>query len=444
MPLKHSSNIVILYAENDFDLYSQFQKHIKVLEHNGLIKIWDEANIVPNMAWKDAIKKSIIDSDIVIALISNDFLYSDFYYNELFKTAIELHHRHKIKLIPVLVRHCYWEVSFVNQLETVLPQERKPITDNFWNSTDFAFKQVVKSIYEEIEGKQKPEPQLVSQTNVSVSEGSQKTLLAFKRQIANAFRNRTFIIAAISIFVFLGLIAVVNANRTSNKAIENAISLTEQYRDNKKFTTLEAHRAALLPLSELLKNDVLSNHQKEKVWEVINEINSIYIKQLEIVSEQFTSEFQYSKALQTWLSVDVTYFSDKSKEILNKKINSLIHDCFNYILEASQNYLSDNQYNSDTHQLLIHQVTLLLSIKEYHNYSDRLIGICQNLNSMYVVALINEVNALVINGKYAQSVGKLEDVKKSLPYITIEQENKLNNKIADINRIIQLLNNFRQ
>jgi len=137
MPLKHSSNIVILYAENDFDLYSQFQKHIKVLEHNGLIKIWDEANIVPNMAWKDAIKKSIIDSDIVIALISNDFLYSDFYYNELFKTAIELHHRRKIKLIPVLVRHCYWEVSFVNQLETVFQQERKPITDNFWNSTDF-------------------------------------------------------------------------------------------------------------------------------------------------------------------------------------------------------------------------------------------------------------------------------------------------------------------
>jgi internalin A len=74
--------------------------------HN--LELWCDHAIDAGDTWKKEIFKQLESADIVLCLISQDFINSDFCHQEL-ETALENHHKGKQTVIPILWRHCYWE-----------------------------------------------------------------------------------------------------------------------------------------------------------------------------------------------------------------------------------------------------------------------------------------------------------------------------------------------
>lgn len=87
-------------------------------------------------------------SDIIVLLISPDFIASDYCYEKEMRRALERHDKGESILIPVIVRPSDWERSPFSKLQA-LPTDVKPVTK--WTNRDEAWLDVAKGIRRAIE-----------------------------------------------------------------------------------------------------------------------------------------------------------------------------------------------------------------------------------------------------------------------------------------------------
>src|SRR2546429_8167949 len=66
--------ILLCYAHQDERMVSQLKNHLSLLEHNGLIALWDYGNIRPGAEWEQEIDKHLDEAQIILLLISSSFL----------------------------------------------------------------------------------------------------------------------------------------------------------------------------------------------------------------------------------------------------------------------------------------------------------------------------------------------------------------------------------
>ena len=94
-------------------------------------------------------KMKLFEADIVIALISADFINDEEIY-ERTKKVISRYNNGETVLLPVLVRNCMWKSTpFINF--KLLPKNIQPLNNKqFWNSDDDAITTVVTDISESI------------------------------------------------------------------------------------------------------------------------------------------------------------------------------------------------------------------------------------------------------------------------------------------------------
>jgi hypothetical protein len=135
--------IFFSYAHEDESLRDELAKHLKLLERQGIIKSWHDRNITAGEEWKNAINANLESSEIILLLISADFLASDYCYDIEMKTALERHDRNEARVIPIILRSVDWHRSPFGKL-AALPTDGKPITS--WPNQDEAFTDVVKGL----------------------------------------------------------------------------------------------------------------------------------------------------------------------------------------------------------------------------------------------------------------------------------------------------------
>jgi tetratricopeptide (TPR) repeat protein len=128
------------YDENDKDLRDQLDRHLANLERQQLIKPWHDQDIRAGTEWKRDINEHLNTAQIILLLISPDFIASDYRYSTEMKRALERHNSGYAFVIPVLLRPCDIDGSAFNQLD-ILPDNRKAIT--LWPNADEAFQDVV-------------------------------------------------------------------------------------------------------------------------------------------------------------------------------------------------------------------------------------------------------------------------------------------------------------
>ena len=66
------------YAHEDEELRDELAKHLKLLERQKVISSWYDRNITAGEEWKQEILAQLNQADIILLLISADFLASDF------------------------------------------------------------------------------------------------------------------------------------------------------------------------------------------------------------------------------------------------------------------------------------------------------------------------------------------------------------------------------
>lgn len=136
--------IFCCYAHEDRLLLQRLLNHLKMLQLQGLIQIWSDFDINAGVEWEKEIKTHLEASQIVLLLVSADFLASEYCYSKEMKRAMERHEQKEARVIPILLRHTYWAGAPFAKLQ-FLPTKAKPITDRSW-SVDEALTDVVEQI----------------------------------------------------------------------------------------------------------------------------------------------------------------------------------------------------------------------------------------------------------------------------------------------------------
>ena len=136
------------FSTKDESLRIQLETHLAMLKRENLIREWNFRKIVPGVAFKDEIDKHLNTANIILLLVSADFLASDYCYTIEMKRAMERHKKGSAVVIPIILRECDWQTAPFGDLEA-LPKDAKPVTS--WRDKDKAFTDIAKGIRRTIE-----------------------------------------------------------------------------------------------------------------------------------------------------------------------------------------------------------------------------------------------------------------------------------------------------
>ena len=150
MPVK----IFFCYAHKDETLLTELKTHLSPLWREGLIEVWYDRDISAGMQWEQQIKEQLNSSQIILLLISPDFMASDYINNVELKQALERDKRGEARVIPVILRPVYWK-GVLGRLQA-LPTDGRPVVDRYWQSVDEAFFNVIEGVRKVIEHMEPP------------------------------------------------------------------------------------------------------------------------------------------------------------------------------------------------------------------------------------------------------------------------------------------------
>src|SRR5260370_4193903 len=138
-----SFEVFISYSHKDKALRDELAKHLINLKRQGFISDWFDGEISPGTEWEKQILEHLNTAQIILLLISVDFMASDFCYDIEMQQAIARHDKNQARVIPIILRPIDWEGTPFEKLQ-VLPTGALPGTK--WPSLYDAFEDFVTGI----------------------------------------------------------------------------------------------------------------------------------------------------------------------------------------------------------------------------------------------------------------------------------------------------------
>jgi len=131
------------YAHEDKALRNELDMHLFLLKRQHTITTWYDRDISPGAEWKREIDTHLTTADIILLLVSPNFMASDYCYGIEMQRALVRHEEGTCCVIPVILRSVDWEDAPFSKLQ-VLPTNALAI--NSWSNRDEAFADVAKGI----------------------------------------------------------------------------------------------------------------------------------------------------------------------------------------------------------------------------------------------------------------------------------------------------------
>ena len=142
------ARVFFSYSHKDEALRDQLEVHLALLKHQQLIEAWHDRRIPAGSDLDSAIGAEMERSNIILLLVSPDFIASPYCFSREMTRAMERHEAGQAKVIPVILRHCDWKSAPFGKLLAV-PTDGKPVTA--WPDRDEAFADVVRQIRSVVE-----------------------------------------------------------------------------------------------------------------------------------------------------------------------------------------------------------------------------------------------------------------------------------------------------
>jgi TIR domain len=143
MPRSAPLEVFYSYAHEDECLRDELEKHLKLLQRQNLISNWHDRRIEPGSEWASEIDSHVKSADIILLLVSADFMSSDYCYGVEMKEALERHRRHDAIVIPIILTPVLWDSAPFARIQA-LPRDGKPITS--WPDRAEAFADIARGI----------------------------------------------------------------------------------------------------------------------------------------------------------------------------------------------------------------------------------------------------------------------------------------------------------
>jgi formylglycine-generating enzyme required for sulfatase activity len=140
---RSAARAFLSYSHKDDGLRAELGKHLKSLEREGLLVTWADLQIDAGLDWRSEIRRHLEESEMILLLVSADFLASDFCEAVEVAEAIQRSVNGHAIVIPIILRPCLWTSAPFARLQ-VLPQDGKPVTT--FGNTDEAFTAITLAI----------------------------------------------------------------------------------------------------------------------------------------------------------------------------------------------------------------------------------------------------------------------------------------------------------
>jgi hypothetical protein len=140
---RRAVRVFLSYAHRDERLREELDKHLSPLRRSALIEIWHDRRISPGAELDTEIDQHLGAADLVLLLISPDFINSDYCYRREMRLALRRHAKGQARVIPIILRPVDWGRTPIGRL-LATPRDAKPVTT--WHRRDDALLDVATSV----------------------------------------------------------------------------------------------------------------------------------------------------------------------------------------------------------------------------------------------------------------------------------------------------------
>lgn len=137
------ATVFFSYSHADEALRDQLEKQLAMLKRQGVIETWHDRRIGAGDELDPSISAHVESDDIILLLVSPDFLASDYCYDREMRRAMERHDAKQAIVIPIILRPCDWHGARFGKLMAT-PTDGKPVTQ--WSDRDEALLNVAHAI----------------------------------------------------------------------------------------------------------------------------------------------------------------------------------------------------------------------------------------------------------------------------------------------------------
>ena len=137
------TEVFLSYAHEDWQLRDRMEKHLGTLIRQGMVSAWHDRLIDPGDEWAGQIDEHINSAELILLLVSANFLGSNYCYDIEMKRAMERHEVGEARVIPVILQPCDWQTAPFGKLQA-LPEGAKAVT--LWTNRDEAFLSIIRGI----------------------------------------------------------------------------------------------------------------------------------------------------------------------------------------------------------------------------------------------------------------------------------------------------------
>jgi hypothetical protein len=135
--------VFISYSHADEALRQELDKHLMALKRQDLIDVWHDRRITAGEEWADQIDTNLRAADVVLLLVSSDFIASSYCYEKELLEALRRHEQGKAIVIPVILRPCDWKDLPFGKLQAAT-KDGRPVTK--YANLDDAFLEITLAI----------------------------------------------------------------------------------------------------------------------------------------------------------------------------------------------------------------------------------------------------------------------------------------------------------
>jgi hypothetical protein len=136
-------SVFFSYSHADEALRDQLEKQLSLLKRQGIIDVWHDRRIIAGQDFAKEIDRHVETDDIILLLVSADFIDSDYCYNKEMSRAMTRHDAGEAVVIPIILRACDWHGAPFGKLNAT-PPDGRPITQ--YPDRDQAFLEVAKAV----------------------------------------------------------------------------------------------------------------------------------------------------------------------------------------------------------------------------------------------------------------------------------------------------------
>lgn len=183
------TTLVFSYSHADEAQRNELEKHLSPLKRMGKITTWHDRRIVPGQVFEHQIDHYFSQADIILLLISSDFIASDYCYQVEMTNALERHKKGEAVVIPVILRECAWhQLPFGNIMAATI--DGKAISR--FASHDEGYVQVADAVSRAIANLEAKKPQQIVHAPAPANPMLQATDTVFTPRSSNLSQLKCF------------------------------------------------------------------------------------------------------------------------------------------------------------------------------------------------------------------------------------------------------------